>query len=732
MEKPGIGRRAALRTIISVACIFVSGFLLFYAYKNITKNMSASNLRRVAQQNCMVYDMRFADNRSMLRNVSETLRMFNQMSTEELSAYLDRSAAGNNLFGIYLIDSEGYAMGKSGEREKIRKSADLELLLEGREEIFRVGLYNDLEDAVFVGIPVEPYEVAGRRVAALAMAYSNTALYDSLNQELYDGDATVILADGYGNTFMHVAGKETEEKYYDTVEEYFSGLKFSDKNKLSEMTESAIRGQGTTTWVRDEQREYCLSVLPFESMDGYQLFMVPSEVIEASVRGKLDEVLWQSGLSLVLAALMLIYFNLYTYRLDKAQYMEIASARDAAEAANRAKSSFLSNVSHDIRTPMNAITGMARIARENISDEKCVADCLTKIDVSSRLLLGIINDVLDMSKIEAQKIELASQAISLTELVESNRMLVEKKAEEKQLSLTVHCENISHDTVLGDPVRISQIIMNILSNAVKCTPDGGRITVEASELPCGREGQGRYRFVISDTGVGMSEEFQKHIFEPFTQENDFGRSSYKGTGLGMAITKNLVEMMGGHIEVESSPGKGSVFRVELVLPLTSRTAVLREKEECTGSVFKSEEIMNCLRGKQCLLVEDNELNAEIAEAFLSMAGMKSMKAVNGREAVERYLKMEPGFFDVILMDILMPVMNGYDACREIRASGRPDSLTVPIVAMTANAFSEDVERAGKSGMNAHITKPVDADRMMHVLKEVLAGDEIHKSRNKTE
>lgn len=732
MEKPGIGRRAALRTIISVACIFVSGFLLFYAYKNITKNMSASNLRRVAQQNCMVYDMRFADNRSMLRNVSETLRMFNQMSTEELSAYLDRSAAGNNLFGIYLIDSEGYAMGKSGEREKIRKSADLELLLEGREEIFRVGLYNDLEDAVFVGIPVEPYEVAGRRVAALAMAYSNTALYDSLNQELYDGDATVILADGYGNTFMHVAGKETEEKNYDTVEEYFSGLKFSDKNKLSEMTESAIRGQGTTTWVRDEQREYCLSVLPFESMDGYQLFMVPSEVIEASVRGKLDEVLWQSGLSLVLAALMLIYFNLYTYRLDKAQYMEMASARDAAEAANRAKSSFLSNVSHDIRTPMNAITGMARIARENISDEKCVADCLTKIDVSSRLLLGIINDVLDMSKIEAQKIELANQAISLTELVESNRMLVEKKVEEKQLSLTVHCENISHDTVLGDPVRISQIIMNILSNAVKCTPDGGRITVEASELPCGREGQGRYRFVISDTGVGMSEEFQKHIFEPFTQENDFGRSSYKGTGLGMAITKNLVEMMGGHIEVESSPGKGSVFRVELVLPLTSRTAVLREKEEGTGSVFKSEEIMNCLRGKQCLLVEDNELNAEIAEAFLSMAGMKSMKAVNGREAVERYLKMEPGFFDVILMDILMPVMNGYDACREIRASGRPDSLTVPIVAMTANAFSEDVERAGKSGMNAHITKPVDADRMMHVLKEVLAGDEIHKSRNKTE
>lgn len=721
MEKTGIGRRAALRTIISVVCIFVSGFLLFYAYKNIVKSMSASNLRRVAQQNCMVYDMRFADNRSMLRNVSETLRMLNQMSMEELSVYLERSAADNNLFGIYLIDSEGYATGKNGKREKIRESVDLKLLLEEQEEIFRVGLFNASENAVFVGIPVEPYEVGGCRVAALAMAYSNTSLYDSLNKELYDGAATVILADGYGNTFMHFAGKNTEEKDYDTVEAYFSDLKFSGSGRLSDMTESAIQGHGTITWVKDEHREYCLSVLPFESMDGYQLFMVPSEVIEASVRGKLDEVLLQCGLSLVLVALTLIYFNLYTYRLDKAQYMEMASARDAAEAANRAKSRFLSNVSHDIRTPMNAITGMVRIAQENIGDEKYVSDCLTKIDVSSRLLLGILNDVLDMSKIEAQKIELASQAISLTELIESNRMLVEKKAEEKRLSLAVYCETISHDTVLGDPIRISQIIMNILSNAVKCTPDGGRITVEATELPCDREGKGRYRFVISDTGVGMSEEFQKHIFEPFTQENDLGRSNYKGTGLGMAITKNLVEMMGGHIEVESSPGKGSVFCVELMLPLTSGTAVLHEKGEDTGSVFKSEEIMNCLRGKQCLLVEDNELNAEIAETFLSMAGMKTMKAVNGREAVERYLKMEPGFFDIILMDILMPVMNGYDACREIRASGRADSLTVPIVAMTANAFSEDVERAQESGMNAHIAKPIDADRMMHVLKEMLAG-----------
>lgn len=427
-------------------------------------------------------------------------------------------------------------------------------------------------------------------------------------------------------------------------------------------------------------------------------------------------------MSLVLVALTLIYFNLYTYRRDKGQYLEIIRAKEEAEAANRAKSMFLSNMSHDIRTPMNAIIGMTRIARENIGDGERVEDCLKKIDISSRLLLGIINDVLDMSKIEARKVELAREAFSMGAMIDSNRMIMERQAENKQLTLEFKKTNLNHDAVVGDSVRLSQIIMNILSNAVKCTPEGGRITFEIIELPCTREDSGRYRFVISDTGVGMSEEFQKHIFEPFTQENDYGRSRYKGTGLGMAITKKLVELMGGTVEVESRQGEGTVFRVELELPLASQEEVQSGTKEPEDSVFRSQELLDSLAGKRCLIAEDNELNAEIAAAFLEMAGIKSEKASNGQEAVEIYKRRETGFFDIILMDIRMPEMDGYEACRQIRGAGRRDSLTIPIVAMTANAFSEDIELAGKSGMNAHLAKPVDAEQMISLLKEVLAGE----------
>ena len=722
MDKPGIGSRAILRTVISVVCIFVTGILLFYAYNNITKSMSASNLRRVAQQNITVYDMRFSDNRSMLRNISGTLKMFNQMDREQLSRYLDKNAAENHLFGIYLIDSEGYISGKDGGRKKIQPSSDLDRLLKEKEDVFRVGVFNNSEDAVFVGIPVEPYEVAGVQVAAVAMAYSNASLYENLNEQLYDGAATIILADGYGHAFMRTVGNMSPGETFYSVETYFGELSFTNGIVLSNITERAIQGKSTTVWAKDGKVEYCISVLPFKSMDGYQIFMVPAEVIKAAVSDNLRKVLVNCGMSLVLVALTLIYFNLYTYRRDKGQYLEIIRAKEEAEAANRAKSMFLSNMSHDIRTPMNAIIGMTRIARENIGDGERVEDCLKKIDISSRLLLGIINDVLDMSKIEARKVELAREAFSMGAMIDSNRLIMDRQAENKQLTLEFKKTNLNHDAVVGDSVRLSQIIMNILSNAVKCTPEGGRITFEIIELPCTREDSGRYRFVISDTGVGMSEEFQKHIFEPFTQENDYGRSRYKGTGLGMAITKKLVELMGGTVEVESRQGEGTVFRVELELPLASQEEVQSGTKETEDSVFRSQELLDSLAGKRCLIAEDNELNAEIASAFLEMAGIKSEKASNGQEAVEIYKRRETGFFDIILMDIRMPEMDGYEACRQIRGAGRRDSLTIPIVAMTANAFSEDIELAGKSGMNAHLAKPVDAEQMISLLKEVLAGE----------
>lgn len=722
MEKTGIGRRAVLRTIISLTCIFISGFLLFYAYDNIIKTMSASNLRRVAQQNSVVYDMKFSDNKTMLSNISETLRLFQQMTGDELAQFMSVNVSYNDLFGLYLIDSRGYLTGNRGQRVQMPESPERKRLLKDREEVYKVGNSNGWEESVFAAIPVEAFEVAETEVAAVAMTYNSKVLYENIAAQLYDGYATIILADNYGQIFMYSEGKTELKKTYTNVETYFSAMNFEESHTLADITEGAINGKSATTWAKYGKTEYCISVLPLNSMDGYQIFMVPASVLKAAVSDKLRQVIMNSTLSLALVALTLIYFNLQTYRRDKEQYMEMVRARDVAESANRAKSSFLSNMSHDLRTPMNAIIGMTRIAQENSGDRIHVEDCLNKIDLSSRMLLGIINDVLDMSKIEAQKIELAKEAISLSSLLESGRMIMIRQVEENGQSLAVSTSHVTHDAVLGDPVRISQIIMNILSNAVKCTPRGGKIQIEVLESPGRDEGTGHYRFVISDTGPGMSEEFLEHIFEPFTQEQDSGRTSYKGTGLGMAITKNLVELMGGKIEVESRTGEGSVFYVDLELPFTSPAEAEQEKEEISGSVFHNPEVMEYLRGKSCLLVEDNELNVEIAETFLSMAGIRTVCACNGQKAVEIYEQMEPGYFDVILMDIMMPEMNGYEACRAIREANRPDSRTVPIVAMTANAFNEDIDLARRSGMNAHLSKPIEAEQMMYVIRDVLKSE----------
>lgn len=722
MEKTGIGRRAVLRTVISVACIFVSGFLLFYAYDNITKTMSASNLRRVAQQNSVVYDMRFSDNRIMLTSISETLRLFNRIDADELTQYMSMHASYNHLYGLYLIDSRGYLNGDKGQRIKMPKSQELDRLLTDREEVFKVGVFDGSKDSVFAAIPVEEFKVAGIEVAAVAMAYSSRVLNENIAEQLYGGDATIILADCYGKIFMHSEGRTAFRGDSDYVDSYFSPLQFEEDGILSGMAAGAMNGESATAWAKNGNTEYCITILPLNSMDGYQIFMVPAAVLKASVSNKLKQVFINCTLSFTLIALALIYFNFHTYRLDKEQYMEMARARDFAESANRAKSSFLSNMSHDLRTPMNAIIGMARIAKEDSGNRAHVEDCLKKIHVSSEMLLGIINDVLDMSKIEAQKIELVNEGFSLSELLESDRMILAGQLEENRQTLTISTSQVTHDTVLGDPVRISQIVMNILGNAVKCTPRGGKIAVQVSEAPGGEAGFGRYRLVISDTGPGMSEEFLLHIFEPFTQEQDLSRTHYKGTGLGMAITKKLVELMGGAITVKSRPGEGSEFQVELKLSYTGRPETEHKKTAVSGSVFRDKEVMGSLKGKRCLLAEDNELNMEIAATFLSMAGIQTICASDGEKAVEVYNQMEPGYFDVILMDIMMPVMNGYDACRKIRNANRSDSRTVPIVAMTANAFSEDIELAKRSGMNAHLPKPVDAEQMMHVLRDACVSN----------
>lgn len=535
---------------------------------------------------------------------------------------------------------------------------------------------------------------------------------------------------------------------------------------------------------------------------------------------------------------------------EEQEQQALREACEAANHANEAKSEFMSRMSHDIRTPMNAIIGMTAIAGRYLDDQERVADCLGKITVSSKHLLSLINEILDMSKIESGKIDLAEEEINLSDLFGNLVTMIRPSIEEKKHNLDVRITNVEHEHVIGDSMRLQQIFMNILGNAVKYTPPGGNIEIEISEKSSNTFGYARYEFIFEDNGIGMSREFQQKLFEPFSRAEDSRVSKIEGTGLGMTIARNIARMMNGDITVESEPGKGTRFVVMLSFKLMNITVpdterlvdlpvlvvdddetasqmtclilenigmkgeyVLSGKEavkrvwehheakqdyfavildwkmpdmdgvetakairkkvgpdvpiiilsaydwsgieeearragvngfiskplfksrliylfnqivgtDQAGEMHKTESIGNLdLTGKRILLVEDNELNREIAEEIIGQTGVSLESAENGQEALERFEKMGENYYDLIFMDIQMPVMNGYEAAAAIRKLPRTDAATIPIIAMTANAFAEDIRKSKIAGMNEHLTKPLDIEQLMRCLEKWLGGNE---------
>ena len=377
--------------------------------------------------------------------------------------------------------------------------------------------------------------------------------------------------------------------------------------------------------------------------------------------------------------------------------------------ANLAKREFLFNMSHDIRTPMNAIIGFTALAQTHIDDRGQVEDYLKKISVSSQHLLSLINDVLDMSRIESGKVTLEAKPVHLPELVRELRDIVQAVVSEKDLSLTLDTVGVKNEDVIADPLRLEQILINVLANAVKFTPDGGQISLWIVQKDTAPAGDADFEFRIKDNGIGMSEEFQKHIFEQFARERTSTVSKIQGTGLGMAITKSLVDMMGGRITVKSEQGKGSEFTISLRFPIGEA------KTEQTLPAAKA----SAFTGKKLLVVEDNELNLEIASTLLKEAGFEVDTAENGKIAVEKVEAASADRYDLILTDIQMPEMDGYEATRRIRALPDAKKAALPIVAMTANAFEDDRKNALHAGMNGHIAKPLDIQKLFQVLSELL-------------
>ena len=387
-----------------------------------------------------------------------------------------------------------------------------------------------------------------------------------------------------------------------------------------------------------------------------------------------------------------------------------AEALQSAERASKAKTDFLSNMSHDIRTPMNAIIGITALMKNELHQPEKLAEHLGKLETSGQLLLGIINNILDMSRIESGKTTLNVEKMNLPQQVSQLDSIIRQQAGQRRQTFTVNT-HLQHENVLADPNRLNQVLMNILSNAVKYTPKGGHIRLEVEELPR-NEHFARYRFVVQDDGIGMSEEFQKTLFDPFTREEKSGTNKVQGTGLGMAITKSIVDLMGGTIHVESTTGKGTRFEVVLEFPIDAEADTVQEAQVLPEEAEET----SPLSGMKFLCAEDNAINAEILELLLESKGAHCKIYPNGQEIVDAFASVKPGEYDMILMDVQMPVMDGLEATRRIRNGENPLGRIIPILAMTANAFLEDMQKSKEAGMDVHLSKPVDIAALEQTVK----------------
>ena len=402
---------------------------------------------------------------------------------------------------------------------------------------------------------------------------------------------------------------------------------------------------------------------------------------------------------------------------DETYKAELLRAAKKAEAANEAKTEFLQRMSHDIRTPINGICGMINVADHYADNMEKQTECRAKIKEASHLLLELINEVLDMSKLESDEVVLEDIPFNLNSIFEEILGVIEHMAAEQNIRIIWEEKEVTHWNLIGSPVHVKRILMNILSNAVKYNKENGYVYISCREIPSKQTAMPTLEFVCRDTGIGMTEAFQKRIFEPFAQEHAGSRTKFAGTGLGMPITKKLVEKMGGTISFESKEGTGTTFVIRIPFQIDADMKDRTETEEKTEA---------SIQGLHVLLTEDNELNMEIAEFVLQNEGAVVTKAWNGQKAVDIFRKNRPGEFDVILMDIMMPVMNGYEAAKMIRSLDREDAKVIPIIAMTANAFTEDKMRAKEAGMDEHIAKPVDGKLLVKVINELVKRDQREK------
>lgn len=828
-------------SLVLVLCVGIFIFSAIFMNKKSSKTISAISdiymhnmSEEIALHFSSTIDLRFSQLKTLITS-SDT----SEVSQEHRKEFLTEGAKIRGFESLSFYTSNGTLETIYGETLTLQNPEDFLTALHNGERRIGMALDSSQNPQVLIGLPSTALQKQNPEYIALVAGLSAEYISDTLSLDVLDSPvySHIIRPDG---TFPFQNRDSSQNNYF---EQLYTELTHDAENLITDIQSALSQTQhySAVLTVDGERRHLHCTKLAYS--DWFLIVIMPYSALDQEISRLNHSWLYMEvgGCIIIIAALIWV-FGAYLQEMKK-KMEELNRLRQEAVYANKAKSEFLSNMSHDIRTPMNAITGMTAIAMANIDNKQKVENCLKKINLSSKHLLGLINDVLDMSKIESGKLSLNMDVVSLRDTMDSLVNIVQPQIREKQQHFDIFIQEIYTEEVYCDSVRLNQILINLLSNALKFTPEGGRVNVYLCQEPLtDKHGYVRCHFRVRDTGIGMTEEFQHKIFETFSREESSLVSKTEGTGLGMAITKYIIDMMGGNIEIESEPGKGSEFHVtldlekatvreeDMVLPPWRMLVVDNNEELCLSAVdalkkigvdpdwttagreavemikerhnkgddyhvvlldwkmpdmdglqttrairkivgdavpiliisaydwsdieeeareagahgfiskplFKSNLYLGLSRyagytaeeqeerpadtcvftGMRILLAEDNELNWEIAEEILTEAGFEVDWAENGELCVEKFKSSEPGTYDAVLMDIRMPVMMGYEAAEEIRALDRPDA-GLPIFAMTADAFSEDIQRSKESGMNEHISKPIDIDRLMMLLKKYL-------------
>ena len=547
-------------------------------------------------------------------------------------------------------------------------------------------------------------EWQGRTFTAIAVGYDREQVGQLISARAYEGSTESFIIHGSGSVLLSDSDK-ADFSIYAAVSGEGSSLNTRELTGLRLGLESG--GEDVMQFSLDGERYY-LIYFPVGIDDLMMVGLVPVRIFNATAKNL-------QLLTVAAAALMMLILMGSAWAgitLSRKEKQRSLAAVVAAEAESQAKSAFLANMSHDIRTPINAIVGLSTLLEKDAGDEAKVRLHTRKIQSSSRHLLELINNVLDMSKIESGKLVINSADFSLLDVAEDMDILIRPQAEAKNQTFTVDTAGLRAPRVTGDRVHLNQVLLNLLSNAVKYTPEGGDVRFTLAGEAAG-DGTGSYTFTVKDNGMGMSPDYLRQIFEPFTREQSTLTNHVQGTGLGMSITKKIVDALGGTISIASAKGAGSTFTVRLGFPLAEAPASTPAPTEAPR-----EEAGNVFAGRHFLVAEDNELNQEIIRDLLEMMDATCDIAENGREAVDKFAASAPGTYHAVFMDVQMPVMNGYEATGALRQLPHPEAAAIPVIAMTANAFDEDVQNALNAGMDAHVAKPVDMKLLARVLADL--------------